>query len=126
VDPVVNFLTGRVVVVAGAEATVGPIAAALHDAGAMVALVAAAAVARTDVTVHVRTDPCEDGVWDRVVMHVEQHLGPVDAVVTDSSAAVHVRRAFAADLGRRGHGDVVVVGPHDDANDVVRKVLDTQ
>lgn len=114
------------VVVAGDEATVGPIAAALHATGALVALVARAPAARDDVTVHLRADPYDDGVWDRVAMHVEQHLGPVDAVVADASAVEPVRRAFAADLRRRGHGGVVVVEAGDEASDVVRKVLDTQ
>ncbi len=119
-------LAGRVVVVAGDESVVGPIAAALHATGALVALVARATVARDDVTVHLRADPSDDGVWDRVAMHVEQHLGPVDAVVADAAAAEPVRRAFGTDLRRRGHGGVVVVAAGDDASDVVRKVLDTQ
>jgi hypothetical protein len=122
----VTELTGRVVVVAGAEAAVGPVAAALHSAGASVALVALAETARTDVTVHVRADPADADVWARVAMHVEQHLGPVDAAVADSSAEARVRDAFAADLRRRGHGDVVVVRPGDDIADVVTWVAGTQ
>ena len=119
-------LTGRVVVVAGVAATVGPIAAALQDTGASVALVALAEVARTDVTVHVRADPSDADVWDRVSMHVEQHLGPVDAVVADASAEPLVRAVFAADLRRRGHGDVVVVHDGDNVGDVVTRVVGTQ
>jgi len=123
---IVNVLPGRVVVVAGVESTVGPIAAALHAAGAKVALVADAATSRPDITVHFRADPSSAAVWRRVSMHVEQHLGPVDAVVADSTAAANVRTVFADDLRRRGHGDVVVVTPHDDPNDVVTKVAGTQ
>jgi hypothetical protein len=122
----VNSLPGRVVVVAGAEAILGPIAAALQSAGASVALVATAAVARTDVTVHVRADPADRDVWDRVSMHVEQHLGPVDAAVADATSADAVHAAFAADLRRRGHGDVVIVEPGEDPADVVTKVAGTQ
>jgi len=122
----VTDLTGRVVVVAGVAATVGPIAAALQDTGASVALVALAEVARTDVTVHVRADPSDADVWDRVSMHVEQHLGPVDAVVADASAEPLVRAVFAADLRRRGHGDVVVVHDGDNVGDVVTRVVGTQ
>jgi len=122
----VTELTGRVVVVAGAEAVLGPAAAALHDAGASVALVALADAARDDVTVHVRADPADADVWDRVAMHVEQHLGPVDAVVTDASAEAVVRAVFAADLRRRGHGDIVVVRTGDDIADVVTRVAGTQ
>lgn len=121
-----DSLAGRVVVVAGTEAILGPIAAALQSAGSSVAFVASAQIARTDVTVHFRTDPCDPDVWDRVSMHVEQHLGPVDAVVTDPGTAGAVRAAFAVDLSRRGHGDVVVVEPGDDAADVVTKVVGTQ
>ncbi|MBV9098348.1 MAG: hypothetical protein JO079_09845 [Frankiaceae bacterium] len=119
-------MTGRVVVVAGGAGAVGPIAAALQDTGASVALVALAEVARTDVTVHVRADPSDADVWDRVSMHVEQHLGPVDAVVADASAESLVRAVFAADLRRRGHGDVVVVHDGDNVGDVVTRVVGTQ
>jgi len=122
----VDSLAGRVVVVAGTEAILGPIAAALQSAGASVAFVASAQIARTDVTVHFRTDPSDTEVWDRVSMHVEQHLGPVDAVVTDASVAGAVRAAFAADLLRRGHGGVVVVEPDADVADVVKTVAGTQ
>jgi len=115
-----------VVVVAGAEAILGPIAAALQSAAAKVALVATATATRTDVAVHVRADPSDADTWGRVTMHVEQHLGPVDAVVTDSAAAATVRAVFAPGLHRRGHGDVVVVDPGDCPGGVVRKVAGTQ
>ena len=119
-------LTGRVVVVAGEATDVGPVAAALQSAGAQVALVAVATRARTDVTVHVRADPADPTVWDRVTMHVEQHLGPVDAAVADPRTAARARDALAADLRRRGHGDIVVVQPGDEPADVVRRVVGTQ
>jgi len=122
----VDSLAGRVVVVAGTEAILGPIASALQSAGASVAFVASAQLARTDVAVHFRTDPTDPDVWDRVSMHVEQHLGPVDAVVTDAGTAGTVRAAFAADLLRRGHGDVVVVEPDAVVADAVTKVVGTQ
>jgi hypothetical protein len=119
-------LQGRVVIVAGAIAVAGPIAAALQSAGATVALVSQAATARDDVTVHLRADPSQADVWERIAMHVEQHLGPVDAAVADAAAAPATRHALATDLARRRRGDVVVVEPGDDAADVVRKVLGTQ
>jgi hypothetical protein len=121
-----NILAGRVVVVAGADAVVGPIAAGLQQAGATVALVAAADAARSDVTVHIRTDPSYGPAWERITMHVEQHLGPVDAAVADESAAAAVTVALGADLVRRGHGGIVVVQPGDDPDAVVRKVAGTQ
>ena len=121
-----DVLAGRVVIVAGAELTVGPVAAALHGVGAIVALVSDATAMQPDVTVHFRADPSHPETWDRVSMLVEQHLGPVDAVVADVSALANVRAAFAADLRRRGHGDVVLIDAGDDPDDVVRKVARTQ
>jgi len=122
----VRELTGRVVVVAGAEPIAGPIAAALQTAGARVALVSIATAGHDGVAVHFRTDPGEPDVWDRVAMHVEQHLGPVDAAVADASCADVVRDVFGTDLRRRGHGDVVVAAAADDPADVVRRVAGTQ
>jgi hypothetical protein len=119
-------LAGRVVVVAGDADTVGPIASALYDAGAAVALVALADAARLNVTVHMRADPSRADVWDRVTMHVEQHLGPVDAAVADDSAALAMTAALAGDLERRGHGGVVVVRAGDDVDVVVSRVVGTQ
>jgi hypothetical protein len=121
-----KVLTGRVVVVAGDATTVAPSATALQEAGAAVALVAMATTARSDVTVHVRADPYDIDVWDRVSMHVEQHLGPVDAVVTDATSYDVVRAVFATDLRRRGHGDIVIVEPGDDVAVIVTKVAGTQ
>jgi hypothetical protein len=121
-----DSLSGRVVVVAGSDGALGPVAAAIQRAGAAVALVAPAEVARTDVTVHIRADPRDEDVWERVTMHVEQHLGPVDAAVADESSAPSVSRALAADLRRRGHGDIVVVQPGDEPDVVVTKVAGTQ
>lgn len=119
-------LLGRVVVVAGDVTTLGPAAAALHQAGAQVALVATAGSTYDDVTVHFRADPDDPRVWDRVAMHVEQHLGPVDAVVTDDVSAATVRAVLEEDMVRRGHGGVVVVAAGEPLGDVVSRIVDTQ
>jgi hypothetical protein len=110
----------RVVVVAGRSLDAA--ASALAGRGATVAFVADTAVRNGDVAVHFRTDPSDAGAWDRIAMHVEQHLGPIDAVVADAAAAPVVEAGLGADLARRGRSGVVVVN---DADDAVSQVLGT-
>ena len=57
-------------------------------------------------------------------MHIEQHLGPIDGVVTDTAAQGTVQDVFADDLRRRGRAPVIVVGPGDDADAVVTALTD--
>jgi hypothetical protein len=100
-------LLGRVVVVAGHAPTLASLAAALVDAGALVAFVAPNASAPTaDAQVH--ADPADPQVWERIAPHVEQRLGPVDGVVTDAATRPTVEAVFGPDLLRRGHGAVLV------------------
>jgi hypothetical protein len=115
-------LLGRVYVVAGAESGLVGVAAALVEAGAFVAFVA---VELTAASVHAsfRADPGDPDVWGRVAPYVEQRLGPVDGVVTDSATRPVVDAVFAADIRRRGHGDVVVVGPADEVDEVIKALV---
>ena len=115
-------LLGRVVVVAGEEVGLAAAADAAFRAGAQVAVVSTT-LASTACTVRFRADPTDDSVWERVAMHVEQHLGPVDGVVTDGVAQPVVSRVFGPDLDRRGHGDIVVVAG--DPVDVVSRLART-
>src|SRR5207248_10162948 len=61
-------------------------------------------------------DPTLRDTWDRIAAHVEQRLGPVDAVVADEHCARLLREVFGADFDRRGHGGVVAL---DRTTDVV-------
>lgn len=105
----VNSLVGRVVVVAGEEPALRAVADAAHDAGALVAVVSRTLPDDVSGSVRFRSDPGDPAVWERVAMHVEQHLGPVDGVVTDDKRHDVVNAVFATDLARRGHGTVTVV-----------------
>ena len=115
---------GRVFIVAGDAAVLGALAEALVGDSALVAVVsqihlmpAAAASFRAD-----HRDP---DVWDRMVPHVEQRLGPIDAVITDEGGLEVAERLLGPDLRRRGHGAVVVVDADSDVADVLRTLADT-
>ena len=109
---------------AGTDARLVDAIRLMRTAGAVVALVSPDH-AIDDVALRFRADPTEPEVWDRVAMHVEQHLGPVDGVVTDAGAAAVVTAVFAPDLRRRGHGQVVVVND-DDVASVVSRLTGTR
>jgi hypothetical protein len=123
---IVHELAGRVVVVAGERPELSAVIDAAVAAGASVAIVSRTLGADLEGDVRFRADPTDPAVWDRVAMHVEQHLGPVDGVVTDADAASVVLATFDADLARRGHGAVVVAGPDERAEDVLSRSLDTR
>lgn len=118
-------LGGRVVVVAGNDASLGGIAAAVAGAGARVAVVSATLPRDDAVDIWFRADPADRDIWDRVAMHVEQHLGPVDGVVTEQAAADVVRSVFGTDLARRQRPDVVVVESTDSVGYTVTRLLRT-
>jgi NAD(P)-dependent dehydrogenase (short-subunit alcohol dehydrogenase family) len=119
-------LQGRVIVIAGDETVLGAVARAALDAGAFVAVVSRTLPDDAATTVRFRADPDDRGMWDRVAMHVEQHLGPVDGVVTDSRHRAVVAAVFATDLSQRGHGGVVTVSPDESPDDVLIRVDGTQ
>ena len=112
-------LLGRVLVVAGDNAGLTGVAAWALAAGAKVAVVSRTLERTTEATVRFNADPRDSGVWERIAMHVEQHLGPVDGVVTDDSSHATIDAVFGADLARRGRGGVLVVHSGDDPDRVV-------
>ncbi|MDQ1697322.1 MAG: hypothetical protein QOJ03_2675, partial [Frankiaceae bacterium] len=56
--------------------------------------------------------------------HVEQRLGPVDAVIADPACALLLEQVFAPDLRRRGHGGVVTLAVGAEPADVLRLLSD--
>jgi hypothetical protein len=118
-------LHGRVFIVAGEHPALLAVAATAHAAGALVA-VASLSLNDTDAAVRFRSDAADPATWDRVLMHVEQHLGPVDGAATDEGCHDVVRQLLVPDLHRRGHGEVVVVTAEDDPRDVLRRMTGTR
>ena len=116
-----NSLLGRVIVVAGADPALAHAAHLALDAGAQVAVVSTS-LQVDDATLRFRADPSDIDVWERIAMHVEQHLGPVDGVVTDERCAATVAPVFAPDLARRGHGDVVIVSADTEPGSVLTRL----
>jgi hypothetical protein len=115
---------GRVFVVAGSSASLGVAADALTTAEALVAVVGPVPLT-TDAAAHFHADPTDAGVWERVVPHVEQRLGPIDGVLSDRAAQPVAERRVGPDLRRRGHGAVVVVDDGIDVDDVLRTLAGT-
>jgi hypothetical protein len=67
-----------------------------------------------DAPVSWRADPVDLSTWERLYAHIEQRLGPVDAVLADPAALDVVESVFRPDMLRRGHGVIVALsGPHD-------------
>jgi hypothetical protein len=122
--PLLDDMVGRVVVVAGHAPGLPRLAADLVQSGAFVAYVGPGEPVTT-ARASIRADPADPTVWDRIAMHVEQHLGPVDGVVTDATSAATVDAVFGPDLVRRGHGTVLVVGDDWAVDSVVSALLGT-
>ena len=118
------MLTGRVFIVAGSGATLGNVADALVTAQALVAVVGSVPVS-AEVAAHFHADPADESVWQRVVPHVEQRLGPIDGIVTDEAAHAIGERLVGPDFGRRGHGAVIAVGDASDVEGILRMLVDT-
>jgi hypothetical protein len=111
---------GRVVVCAGDDPRLDDVAHLAAARGAQVARIATRAdLAAPDAVATFRADASNGTVWVRIGMHVEQHLGPVDAVIADPASAVAVAAYFDADLDRRGRPATVTIGPADDAGAVI-------
>lgn len=121
----VPVLADRVVIVAGSGSLFAAVAAGLVAEGAIVALVTTDTSA-PEVAAHFRAEPADPDVWGRMVPHVEQRLGPIDAVVTDKSGRALAESLVGPDLQRRGHGSVVVVEPGTDPEAVLKTLADRQ
>ena len=115
---------GRVFIVAGDGPAFEQLAVALTDAGALVAMIATGTGA-DDIAACFRANPADRLVWDRVVPHTEQRLGPIDGVVADRAAAPIATELVGPDLARRGHGAVVCVDVDASADDVLRTLAGT-
>lgn len=124
-------LAGHVVVLAGSAAAAGP---ALMSRGVLLAVVTddreaideleqAAALHPTSVLLSYRADPGDPAVWGRVVAHIEQRVGPVDAVLCAAETTQVVEAAFGADLRRRGHGAVLPLSAGSDPVEQLRRHL---
>jgi hypothetical protein len=116
------LLVGRVFVIAGDEKKLALLAAEALHAEARVAVVSRTLPASTEATVRFTADPRDPDAWERIAMYVEQHLGPVDGVVTDEQSRVVVEAVFGPDLARRGRGAVRVVLPEDDVEALVTQL----
>jgi hypothetical protein len=118
-------MTGRVLVVAGEHPALALVADVARASGALVAVVSRT-LGDVAATVRFRADPSDEGTWDRVLMHIEQHLGPVDGAATDVDCNEVVRGLLVPDLDRRGHGDVVVVTGSSDARELLTRMVGTR
>jgi NAD(P)-dependent dehydrogenase (short-subunit alcohol dehydrogenase family) len=110
---------GRVVVVAGDGDRMQRIASILLSADALVAVVSASS-AVTEAQACFRVDPSDPDVWARIVPHVEQRLGPIDAAVATTNIHRFVCGLLEPDMRRRGHGGVVDVDAAVDVDEAVR------
>lgn len=105
-------LHGTVVVVLGRDPRLAAVAAGAHAAGALVGLVMPDRY-DVDTALGFRADPTDRATVERIAAHLEQRLGPVDAVVADTAAAAVADEVLGPDLRRRQHGTLVVLGDED-------------
>jgi len=68
-------------------------------------------------------DPLDPETWARLYPHIEQRLGPVDAVLADPAAIDIVEEVFRPDMKRRGHGAIVGLSGPADPVDQLRRHL---
>lgn len=112
-------LAGRVVIVAGMGDRIDQIVPILLARDAFVALVGRGSVG-TDASAWFRVDANDPDAWSRIVPHVEQRLGPIDAAATTTDVHSYVRELLEPDMCRRGHGGVIDVDAAADVDDAVR------
>jgi len=122
---VTDDLNGWVVVVGGEDPALADVARAGVAAGAAVGVVSKTLDDATPSSVRFRADPGDPDAWARIAMHIEQHLGPVDGVVTDASSHDVVNGVFAVDLSRRGRSQVIVVGAGESPARVITALFGT-
>jgi hypothetical protein len=121
-----SLLAGRVVVVAGDAPLLLPVCTAAANDGALIAFVSTSLARPNQSAMFFRAEPSDAEVWGRTAMHIEQQIGPVDAVVVDADAASVVTEVFQPDLSRRGHGGIVTVSVDDSVAGVLSRLADTQ
>jgi NAD(P)-dependent dehydrogenase (short-subunit alcohol dehydrogenase family) len=110
-------LAGHVVVLAGSAARAGIelmsrgvlLAAVTDDRDVVDELERTAAEHPETMLLSYCTDPTDPAVWQRVAAHIEQRVGPVDAVLCAADDADLLEATFGDDLRRRGHGAVIVL-----------------
>jgi NAD(P)-dependent dehydrogenase (short-subunit alcohol dehydrogenase family) len=124
-------LAGYVVVLAGTDAEAGR---ALLRCGALLAVVSAdrtvvaeleetAATEPTSMLLAFHADPSDVATWERLSAHIEQRVGPVDAVLCTAETAGAVHTTFDDDMRRRGHGAVITLTVGDDPVSLLREQL---
>jgi len=99
------------------------VAAVTDDSGAIDDLARDAAGEGLEPPVSWRADPADAETWHRLYPHIEQRLGPVDAVVADPAALELVESVFRPDMLRRGHGAIVPISQADPAVEAIRRQL---
>jgi hypothetical protein len=117
--------TRRLAIAAGTQllARGALVAAVTTDAGVIDELERIAAAHGLDPPVAWRADPGDPTAWERLYPHIEQRLGPVDAVVVDPTALDLVETVFRADMQRRGHGAIVALSPTADPLEAIGRQL---
>ncbi|MBV9291604.1 MAG: hypothetical protein JO222_04075 [Frankiales bacterium] len=103
---VTGELEGFVVLVAGDDPALTEVGGFLIGCGAFVAFVSQRRRLES-AQVSFAADPADPAVWERAVPHVEQRLGPIDGVVTDTSIAAVVEPYVADTFAQRHRGPVV-------------------
>ena len=112
-------LAGRVIIVAGESDRIDQMVPILLASDALVALVASSTTA-AGAHAWFRVAANDPDAWSRIVPHVEQRLGPIDAAATTTDAHSYLRELLEPDMRRRGHGGVIDVDAAADVDEAVR------
>src|SRR3954468_18433917 len=115
-------LAGHVVVLAGLDAAAGVALLERGVEGAVATtqratiddLERAAAERPGAMLLAYQAEPDDAATWARLAPHIEQRVGPVDAVLCSPSAVDATTATFAADMRRRGHGAIIALIPGQD------------
>jgi len=124
-------LAGHVVVLAGVDSAAG---VALLECGVQVAVVTTDRAAIDDLEraaaerpgamlLAYQAEPDDTATWARLAAHIEQRVGPVDAVLCAPGAVDATTATFAADMRRRGHGAIIALTPGQDPVAALRTQL---
>ena len=110
-------LAGHVVVLAGAAARAGAellargvlLAVVTDDRDVIDELEQTATSHPGAMLLSYRSDPSDPALWERIAAHIEQRVGPIDAVLCTAELTEVLEATFAEDMRRRGHGTVLPV-----------------